>query len=40
MKNAVPMLQLSIEHYHLGERSSQVRHEYVSGTIFEMAGAR
>ena len=39
MKNAVPMLQVSIDNYLLGERSSQVWHEYVSGTIFEMVGA-
>ena len=39
MKNSVPMLQVSIENYLVGERSSQVRHEYVSGTIFELAGA-
>jgi Uma2 family endonuclease len=37
--NAIPLLQLSIDAYLLGERTSQVRHEYVSGTVFAMAGA-
>lgn len=37
--NAVPMLQVSIEDYLSAERSSPVRHEYVSGTVFAMAGA-
>ena len=37
--HALPLLQVSIENYLAGERISQVRHEYVSGTIFAMAGA-
>jgi Uma2 family endonuclease len=39
MNAPAPMSPLSVEDYLLGEQQSSVRHEYVAGQVFAMAGA-
>jgi Uma2 family endonuclease len=39
MSSQVPLVHLTVEDYLEGERSSPVRHEYIAGQVYAMAGA-
>jgi Uma2 family endonuclease len=40
MSAALQLRQISVEHYLAGELNSQVKHEYLGGFVYAMAGAR